>query len=132
MKISQNDKCPCGSGKKYKLCCEIYHKGVKAPNALLLMKSRYCAYAINKARYIIKTTHPKSPYFEQDLKVWEEELNSYCANTEFIKLEILDFTDGENEAFVTFKASFSGGVQIEKSRFLKENGIWFYLSGVAS
>ena len=35
-------------------------------------------------------------------------------------MEIIDFIDGEKEAFVTFKASFNGGFQIEKSKFLKE------------
>ena len=55
MKISKNSKCPCGSGKKYKECCYKYHKGANPPNALLLMKSRYSAYAAGDAKYIIKT-----------------------------------------------------------------------------
>jgi len=57
MKISKNTKCPCGSGKKYKDCCFRWHKITNAPNALLLMKSRFTAYAVGNAEYIIKTTH---------------------------------------------------------------------------
>lgn len=128
VKISANDKCPCGSGKKYKQCCEICHNGVKAPNALMLMKSRYSAYASENVSYIIKTTHKNSPYFEADTNRWQSELKEYTREAIFTKLEILEFVDGENEAFVTFKAHSNFGEQLEKSRFIKENGIWFYVS----
>jgi len=42
----------------------------------------------------------------------------------------LEFIDGENEAFVKFDALLSGTHFIEKSRFLKVDGRWFYESGV--
>ncbi len=60
MKFSKNSKCPCGSGKKYKICCFRLHKGLLAKNALELMKSRFSAYAVGDANYIIKTTHKSS------------------------------------------------------------------------
>lgn len=128
MKLSANNICLCGSKKKYKQCCEIYHKGAKAPNALMLMKSRYSAYACENVSYIIKTTHTNSPYYEQDTKKWTQELNLYCKEAIFTKLEILEFIDGEQEAFVTFKAYSNFGEQLEKSRFVKENKAWFYVS----
>ena len=39
------------------------------------------------------------------------------------------FIDGEAEAFVTFRAVFGGGEMVEKSRFLREDGVWLYVSG---
>lgn len=130
MKLSANDKCPCGSGKKYKQCCEIYHKGVKPPNALILMKSRYSAYASENVVYITKTTHKTSPYFEADLNKWQNELKRYTKEAIFTKLEILEFIDNKLEAFVTFKAYSNFGEQLEKSRFVKDSDIWFYIEAI--
>mgnify|MGYP001774183372 CR=1 FL=1 len=123
--MSINDRCPCGSGLKYKKCCKTYHDGRVPKNALLLMKSRYCAYALNQYKYIIKT-HYKSTETIESIKEFSE-------NTTFEKLEILEFLDGENEAFVTFRANLftnnNDSSFTEKSRFIKENEKWFYIDG---
>ena len=71
-KISPNSTCPCGSKKKYKKCCAIYHKGALAPSALALMKSRYSAYAIGNSDYIIKTTHPENIDYTLDINSWKK------------------------------------------------------------
>ena len=42
---------------------------------------------------------------------------------------ILEFIDGENEAFVTFKAHLNDGYMVEKSRFLKIDNRWLYVDG---
>ncbi|MEA2050584.1 MAG: YchJ family metal-binding protein, partial [Campylobacterota bacterium] len=55
MKLSLNSKCPCGSGNKYKKCCQPFHKGILPQTALQLMRSRYCAFSITNYKYIIKT-----------------------------------------------------------------------------
>jgi SEC-C motif-containing protein len=125
-KISPNSNCPCGSGKKYKKCCQIYHKGALPPNALALMKSRYSAYVANNANYIIKTTHPNNPDYTEDTKSWKESILSFSKNTQFLGLEILEFIDGKEEAFVTFRAKFGNGEMIEKSHFLKIDNRWLY------
>ncbi|MFT7880310.1 MAG: YchJ family metal-binding protein [Sulfurimonas sp.] len=131
-KVSPNIPCPCGSKKKYKKCCAIYHKGALAPNALLLMKSRYSAYATGNAEYIIKTTHPENPDYTDDHKSWKKEIDLFTQHTEFLGLKIMEFIKGEMEAYVTFEASLSSGVLIEKSRFLKCDGRWLYVDGVIS
>jgi SEC-C motif-containing protein len=128
-KISPNSFCPCGSKIKYKKCCAIYHKGAIAKTALLLMKSRYSAYATNNSAYIVKTTHPNNSDYTIDTKAWRESIESFSQITAFLALEILEFIDGEEEAFVTFNAKLSSGDMIEKSKFLKVNGAWFYDSG---
>ena len=129
-KISPNTPCLCGSKIKYKKCCQVYHKGAKPKTALLLMKSRYVAYALGESGYIVKTTHPNNPDYTTNIKVWKESIDEFSNNTDFLGLEILEFTDGEEEAFVTFKAKLSSGEMIEKSRFLKHDSIWLYESGL--
>ncbi len=127
MKISKNSKCPCGSGKKYKECCFKFHKGASPKNALLLMKSRYSAYATGEANYIIKTTHKNSFHYENDKKEWIKSIKEF-SKSEFKRLEIINFIDGEKEAFVEFKAYIDNYVMHEKSRFIKEDK-WYYIGG---
>jgi len=59
VKFSLNKKCPCGSGQKYKKCCKLFHNGKVAKNALELMRSRYSAYVVGDAKYIMKTIMKK-------------------------------------------------------------------------
>lgn len=122
-KLSTNAPCPCGSGVKYKKCCQKFHKGAKAKNALELMKSRYSAYATHNAHYIVATTHSNNPDFTNDTQRWLDDIAYFCQHTQFLGLAIVEFIEGENEAFVAFEATLSGGVMIEKSRFLKEDGV---------
>lgn len=124
--------CPCCSGKEYASCCKIYHDGALPPTALALMRSRYSAYALGKAAYILDTTHPKSIYFEQDKKKWEQAVLKFSKGTKFLKLEIL----GSGEDWVHFAAHLEeSGVAFtlkEKSHFQKVDGKWLYLSGEVS
>lgn len=134
MKVSVNDFCPCGSTKKYKKCCKTFHDNISIPKtALELMKSRYCAYAVSNANYIISTSHEKNIDFSTDLNSWQKDILSFCTNTKFERLEIIDFIEDEIESFVTFKAYLFQNNQdvsfVEKSRFLKENDKWFYVDG---
>jgi SEC-C motif domain protein len=50
--------CPCCSQKLFSECCEPFIIGLKNPStALALMRSRYTAYVLHDADYLIKTTH---------------------------------------------------------------------------
>ncbi len=128
-KPSPNTPCPCGSGNKYKKCCQPYHRGARPADALLLMKSRYSAYALGQSRYIIATTHPDNPDYTEDTATWIAGIEAFSEQTEFRRLEILEFADGDEEAFVTFRATFGDGSMVERSRFVREEGRWFYYSG---
>ena len=51
--------CPCGSGIAYVACCGPFHSGTTAaPTALELMRSRYSAFAVRDAGYLLETWHP--------------------------------------------------------------------------
>jgi SEC-C motif-containing protein len=125
--MSPNEKCPCGSGIKYKKCCKAYHDGKIPKDALTLMKSRYSAYAAGEVKYIQKTATKQDDI--DDIKIFSK-------NSEFKKLEILEFIEAKTEAYVTFKATiFQGNNDIsftEKSRFIKVEDRWLYESGELS
>lgn len=93
------------------------------------MRSRYSAFALGLCDYIMATTHPNNPDYTDDQESWRQTLLSFSRTTRFIGLKILEFMDGENEAFVTFEARLDGGVLTEKSRFLKIEGKWLYADG---
>jgi len=134
MKISGNSFCPCGSEKKFKKCCRVFHFDEEKPeNALILMKSRYSAFAACDSSYIMKTTHKENLDYTTDSLSWENSIHEFSDHSDFRKLDILEFIDGENEAYVTFKATiFQGAIDssfCEKSKFLKVDGYWLYHSG---
>ncbi len=128
--VGVNSSCPCGSGKKYKNCCLPLHKGRVAKDALELMKSRYSAYAAGACKYIIKTTHPNNREQRKESTIWLKEICNFSQNSTFERLEIIDFINGTEEAFVTFTATIDGEKITEKSRFLKEGKLWLYESGI--
>lgn len=132
MKISGNSFCPCGSEKKFKNCCRVFHYGEKPKTALELMKSRYSAYAANDSKYIINTTHKDNSEFVIDTQKWEKDIHDFFDHSDFKNLEILEFIDGEKEAYVTFKVTiFQGAIDssfTEKSKFIKVDDTWLYHS----
>lgn len=123
--------CPCCSGKHYTDCCKKLHDGEPAANALALMRSRYSAYARHLPEYIIQTTHPENPHYKVEHIQWRREILHFCENTLFKKLEIIEFLDGKEEAYVTFIAYLEQDKMdkqlFEKSRFKTLNGRWLYL-----
>ncbi|MCB9643755.1 MAG: SEC-C domain-containing protein [Myxococcales bacterium] len=132
--ILPNDPCPCGSGKKYKKCCANYHhvhKGMLPPSPVLLMRSRYAAYAAGLADYIIETTHPDGPMWEKDLVAWRESIEDFGRSTVFEKLEVLEDSEEGEQGFVHFHAHLrQAGKPVlldEHSVFRKHEGRWKYV-----
>lgn len=58
MKTALPSHCPCGSERVYAACCGHFHAGELAPDAALLMRSRYCAYVRELENYLLATWHP--------------------------------------------------------------------------
>lgn len=131
--MKQNEACPCGSNLSYQNCCQRYHLGMVPENALVLMRSRYSAYALHLADYLMQTTHFSNPSFTEDKNKWRKKILHFSERTEFIKLEILDFISGNQEAFVTFIAYLQQNKRDasfgEKSRFEKIEDRWLYCDG---
>ncbi|MEA1914266.1 MAG: YchJ family metal-binding protein [Campylobacterota bacterium] len=133
IKRSINEPCACGSGVKYKKCCAALHKGARAKDALTLMKSRFCAYAMGESKYIMRTTHGKNVDFQDDQKQWAKSIKEFMDTTSFQSLKIIEFIDADQRSSVTFKATMQTNNEessfIEKSEFIKEKNQWYYLQG---
>lgn len=133
MKISANSPCPCGSEKKYKKCCRVFHEGLLPSKAEELMRSRYSAFATKQVEYIIETTHKDNCDYTENTKAWKEAVEDFCSNVEFQRLDIYESIEGKEESYVTFRANLLQNNQdvsfTEKSRFLKVEGKWFYVDG---
>lgn len=128
--------CPCGTGKEYAQCCKVFHLGILPENAMLLMRSRYSAYALGNVNYIIDTTHPKNVHYLNDKTTWKKSIFQFSNTTSFNRLEVHEFSEEGNFATVSFTASISQEGQdvsfTEKSLFEKVEFKWLYLSGEIS
>ncbi|WP_151995689.1 YchJ family protein [Buttiauxella massiliensis] len=123
--------CPCGSGLEYSVCCQPYLRADKpAPTPSQLMRSRYSAYVMQDADYLVTTWHPqtRSPSLKSDI-------SGSFGTTKWLGLTVYEAAAGrdDNEGFVSFVARFEEQGEesaiIERSRFLKENGQWYYVDG---
>ena len=126
-----NALCPCHSHKPYAQCCASYHLGAIPPTALLLMRSRYSAYALGLVDYILATTHPKHAEANTPPAQRKKQIQDFSENTRFKGLEILNFEEALPFSTVTFKATLiqkgRDASFTEKSEFAQIDGRWLYL-----
>ncbi len=124
--------CPCTSKLTYDKCCEPFLTGKAIPeSAEKLMRSRFTAYAMNRADYLIATTAS-----EKREALDPEELGRYCRAVNCISLKILSRQAGgpqDETGLVIFHASLliNGKRMLhrERSTFRREEGRWFYVDG---
>ena len=122
--------CNCGSGKTYEDCCEIAHKDItQVKTAEQLMRSRYTAFTMANGNYLMESHHASTRPLSE-----KAEIVAWAEAVEWIKLEVKSTNkglDNDSEGKVKFKAHFKeNGKQRfikENSKFIKENGVWYYL-----
>jgi SEC-C motif domain protein len=122
-------RCPCGSGLALGECCGRLHDGTTtAATAEALMRSRYSAFALGDAGYLLATWHPRTRPGSLDLD----------PDVRWTGLDVLATTGGtllSAEGTVEFRAHHvvagRRGTQHENSRFLRDGGRWRYLDGVS-
>ncbi len=117
--------CPCGSGVADEACCGRWHTGAPAPTAEALMRSRYSAYVMQLVPYLLATWHastrPATIEFEP--------------NTKWLGLTVKSFREtapdrAEVEFVARYKVGGGSAVRLhERSRFVREEGRWFYVDG---
>lgn len=123
---SSVSSCPCGSKKLYAQCCELLHQGAPAPSAEALMRSRYSAFALGLDEYIQRSWHASKRPLANTLDASEK--------TQWIGLQIkrhqsLDDDHASVEFSARYKINGRAFVLRETSRFVRENGHWFYVDG---
>ena len=119
--------CPCGSGLTYSDCCGLWHaglaQGVHAPTPEALMRSRYSAYGVGLIDYLLATWHPSTSPGELELPP-----------VKWLGLEVRHSDAAGDAGVVEFVARCrdSNGAQRmhETSRFVRQDGRWFYIDGV--
>ncbi len=124
---SKSQDCPCGSGKVYTVCCAPFIESERLPStAEQLMRSRYSAYALAQADYLLATWHPSTRPAKLDF--------ASQPKMKWILLTILQTVAGGGEddtGMVEFDARFTingkAEVMHEKSEFVREQGRWYYL-----
>jgi len=124
-RTSTQGVCPCGSGLSYEKCCQRFHLGEAPPTPETLMRSRYCAYALGLADYILASWHASTRPAELDLT---------APPTKWIGLQVLHASMQDvNHGSVEFLARCRIGGRAERmhehSRFVREDGRWLYLDG---
>lgn len=122
--------CPCGRtharGRLPSLaeCCGPLHAGQAAPDAERLMRSRYSAFVLGNVPYLLATWHastrPATLELDEGARWLGLEIKRQCST-------------GPDSAEVEFVARFrlAGRAvrQHELSRFVREDGRWYYVDG---
>jgi len=126
--------CPCGrlgSDKKplaLAQCCGRYIGHVDdtpAPDAETLMRSRYTAHVLCDARYVLDTWYVAT---RPDVNV------EFEPGTKWLGLEVrdhrgVDATHAEVEFVARYRVGGRGVRLHERSRFVREDGRWYYVDG---
>ncbi|MGE4072169.1 MAG: YchJ family protein [Lysobacterales bacterium] len=125
--MTVTDPCPCGSSKGYSDCCGVYHGGAAAPDAAVLMRSRYSAYVRAHAEYLLASWHPSTRPPSLEAKSLS---GVRWLGLAIKRHQIFD----DDHALVEFVArSRMGGGSAQRlheiSRFVREDGRWYYLDG---
>ena len=125
--------CPCGSDETYGECCGQWHAGLAQgqvpPTPEALMRSRYSAYALQcqdpaMGAYLLATWHPSTA-------PGEVEPNPFVR---WMGLEVQHSAMSTDAGVVEFTARFKengrAGQMHETSRFVREDGRWYYVDGM--
>ncbi|RYF44051.1 MAG: hypothetical protein EOO25_01045 [Comamonadaceae bacterium] len=123
--------CPCGrlqDGRALALahCCGRWITGAAAaPDAESLMRSRYTAFVLQDEPYLLDTWHastrPASAAWEPGTRWLGLEVRSH---------ECLDPDHAEVEFVARCRQSSGKAVRLhERSRFVREQGRWYYVDG---
>lgn len=126
--------CPCRDGDTdadgtqiaYSVCCQPFHDGldtgVHAPTPEALMRSRYSAYVLGRADYLLATWLPETAPGELDI-----------SPVKWLGLQIRNAESAGEAGVVEFVARcrVNGRAQRlhEISRFLLHEGRWYYIDG---
>ncbi len=126
------NSCPCGHPDglrvaKYDDCCARWIvAGAAAPDAQALMRSRYSAFVLQNQAYLLATWHPTERptpvVFEPGIKWLGLELRGHWQHD----------ADHASVEFVARYKPAQGPAQRqhERSRFVREGGLWLYVDGL--
>lgn len=98
-----------------------------APSAERLMRSRFAAFALGIREYLLESWHPSTRpatlELEPEVRWYRLDIVSRTAGG------LLD-TDGTVQFTAYYRSPDGPGELHENSRFVRENGRWYYLSAL--
>lgn len=123
-----DNPCPCDLGTAYDACCGRFHAGalhLQAPDASALMRSRYSAYVLGLHDYLLQSWHPSTR---------PATLEAPAPGLRWLGLHVqAAASQGADAATVRFvaRSKLAGRAHrlLETSRFVREGGRWYYVSG---
>jgi SEC-C motif-containing protein len=119
--------CPCGSTNPYAACCARYVEGSElAPAAEALMRSRYTAYTLQCTDYLMATWHSSTRPIALGLA--EDKFTKWIG-LEVKRQEQQDADHAIVEFVARYKVNGRAHRLHEVSRFVREDGRWFYVDG---
>lgn len=118
--------CPCGSGRTLAGCCGPLLAGTVAPDAEALMRSRYTAYVREDEAYLLASWHPST---RPDALSLGDEPRPKWIGLSVTKHERQDDTHATVAFVARYKVGGKAGKMTETSRFVREDGRWYYLDG---
>jgi SEC-C motif domain protein len=140
------EPCSCGSNVAYNKCCGRIHRD---PHAFAtarpseVVRARYTAYAQRVVDFVVASTHPLNPTFNDDMEHWKRTIESNGYDNFLLNsCVILEEAGGENEhdkeATVKFLAKMTHRDTGEKTAFVEtstflrdpESGAWLYRDGI--
>jgi SEC-C motif-containing protein len=127
--VNPQHACPCGGGRPYAACCGPLHQGEAAVTAGALMRSRYTAYVLRLDAYLLSTWHSSTRPSMLELA------DAADAATRWLGLTVKAHRQQGDTAVVEFIARYRiGGASAQRlhetSRFVREDGRWYYLDGL--
>ena len=125
---SPTDRCPCLSGEVFGACCGRFLGGeADAPTAEQLMRSRYSAFVVGDAAYLLATWHPSTRPAELELD----------PAMRWFRLDVVRRERGgplDRDGIVEFRVfhRYDGArdEQHEVSAFVREGRRWSYVGPV--
>ena len=128
----QQQACPCGklsASKKplaFAACCALYlddFENTPAPDAEALMRSRYSAFALRRAAYLLGTWHPST----RPAEVSPDDSTKWLG-LDVRRHTVIDADHAQVEFVARYRIAGRGARIHELSRFVREAGRWYYLS----
>ena len=117
--------CACGSGRSLADCCAPLHAGTPAETPEALMRSRYSAYVLDLRDYLLATWHPGT----RPASLPAPEPGLRWLGLEVRRSAMTDADHGTVEFIARSKLGGRAHRMHETSRFVREDGHWYYLDG---
>lgn len=116
--------CPCSPDRDYAACCAPLHAGAPAADAAALMRSRYSAYALGLHGYVLDTWHAST----RPTAIEPDEAVRWLGLD--VREQVADGDTAEVEFVARWRAGGARAQRLhERSRFVREDGRWFYVDG---